>query len=123
MPIQATYREAKIQFAKLWNEVITNQEVVIISKRGTEDVALIAASELSELLETRHLLRPSTSRKRLHQTSERAESQKGKRRTPVKKATKDTEAGYREMANDEFREAEASAWAEITIGDLADESR
>jgi len=56
-------------------------------------------------------LRPSTSRKRLPQTSERAESKKGKRRTP-KKETKDTEAGYREMANDEFREAEAAAWIE-----------
>jgi len=111
MPIQTTYSTAKMQFAKLWNEVINNQEVVIISKRGTEDVAMISASELSELLETRHLLRPATSRKRLPQTSERAESQKGKRRTPVKKETKDTEAGYREMANDEFREAEASAWA------------
>ena len=31
---------------------------------------------------------------------------------------KDLEAAYREMAEDEAREAEALAWAEATIGDV-----
>jgi hypothetical protein len=36
---------------------------------------------------------------------------------------KDLEEAYKEMAQDEAREAEAMAWAEGTIGDVADEAR
>ena len=36
---------------------------------------------------------------------------------------KDLEAAYRQMAQDEAREAEALAWAEATVGDVADETR
>ena len=35
----------------------------------------------------------------------------------------DMEAAYRNMAQEEAREAEASAWADDTIGDVADETR
>ncbi len=78
MPIQTTYTNARSQFAKLWNEVIDNQEVVIIKRRGTEDVALISADELSSLLETSHLLRSPKNVKRLLQALERARSREGK---------------------------------------------
>lgn len=33
------------------------------------------------------------------------------------------EAGYRRMAQDEAREAEALEWSEATVGDVADEAR
>lgn len=33
------------------------------------------------------------------------------------------EASYRQMAQDEAREAEALEWAEATIGDVSDEAR
>ena len=36
---------------------------------------------------------------------------------------KDLETGYRQMAQDEAREAQALEWAEATIGDIADETR
>jgi hypothetical protein len=36
---------------------------------------------------------------------------------------KDLEMGYRLMAQEEAREAEALEWAEATIGDVADETR
>ena len=36
---------------------------------------------------------------------------------------KDLEAGYREMAADEVREAEAREWAEVTVTDIANETR
>ena len=36
---------------------------------------------------------------------------------------KHLEAGYREMALDEAREAEAEEWAEATVTDAADEAR
>ncbi len=35
----------------------------------------------------------------------------------------DLEEGYRRMARDEAREAEAGEWAEGTLGDVADEAR
>ena len=36
---------------------------------------------------------------------------------------KDLEIAYREMAEEEAREAEALEWAEATVGDSADEAR
>ena len=36
---------------------------------------------------------------------------------------KDLEAAYRQMAEDETREAEALEWAEATAGDVADDAR
>lgn len=36
---------------------------------------------------------------------------------------KDLESGYREMAADEAREAEAIEWAESTVVDVSNESR
>jgi antitoxin YefM len=56
---------------------INNQEVIIIKRRGTEDVALISADELSGLLETSHLLRSPKNVKRLLQALERARSKEG----------------------------------------------
>jgi len=78
MPIQTTYTNARAQLAKLWDEVVNNQEVIIIRRRGTEDVALIAASELSSLLETSHLLRSPKNAKRLLHALERARSKQGR---------------------------------------------
>lgn len=36
---------------------------------------------------------------------------------------KDLEAGYREMASDEAREAETTEWTEATVTDVANEAR
>ncbi len=57
MAIQTTYSQARANLAKLCDQVLDNQEVAIITRRGSEPVALIAASELTSLLETAHLLR------------------------------------------------------------------
>ena len=65
MAIEITYTKARANLATLCNEVTTNQEVVIIHRRGAEDVALISATELSSLLETAHLLRSPKNAKRL----------------------------------------------------------
>ena len=65
MSIQTTYTQARSNLAKLWDEVTRNQEIVIISRRGSEDVALISASELSGLIETVHLLRSPKNAERL----------------------------------------------------------
>lgn len=65
MTIQTTYTQARAQLATLLDEVTTNREVVIIQRRGAEDVALIAADELTSLLETAHLLRSPANAERL----------------------------------------------------------
>ena len=65
MSIHTTYTHARERFASFINEVTENREIVIISRRGREDVAMIAASELSSILETAHLLRSSANAERL----------------------------------------------------------
>ncbi len=65
MLIQRTYTQARAQLAALMDEVTNNREVVIIQRRGAEDVALIAADELSSLQETAHLLRSPANAERL----------------------------------------------------------
>ena len=47
------------------DEVTKNREVVIIQRRGNEDVALINADELTGILETAHLLRSPRNAERL----------------------------------------------------------
>lgn len=75
MAIQTTYTNVRTNFAKVWDEVVLHQEIVIIRKRGSEDVALISASELSSLVETAHLLASSQNAERLLTALNRAKSQ------------------------------------------------
>jgi antitoxin YefM len=76
MAIQTTYTKARANFAKLCNEVAENREIVIINRRGNEDVALISADELSSLIETAHLLRSPKNAQRLLAALNRARSRK-----------------------------------------------
>src|SRR5574340_432449 len=65
MTIQTTYTQARAGLARLLDQVTHNREVVIIQRRGEEDVAMIAASELSSLMETAYLLRSPANAERL----------------------------------------------------------
>ena len=65
MTIQTTYTQARASLAKLLDQVTHNREVVVIQRRGEEEVALIAASELTSLLETAYLLRSPANAERL----------------------------------------------------------
>ncbi len=77
MAIQTTYTNARARLASLMDEVIKNREIVIIQRRGSEDVAMIAADELSGILETAHLLRSPANAARLNSALERVRKQKG----------------------------------------------
>ncbi len=81
MPIQTTYTNARAQFASLWDEVTHNREVVIIKRRGEEDVALISAAELIGLLETSHLLSSPKNAERLLAAFEQAMKKEGEPQT------------------------------------------
>ena len=65
MAIHITYSKARANLANLCNQASENKEIVLINRRKAEDVALIAASELSSLLETAHLLRSPKNAQRL----------------------------------------------------------
>jgi antitoxin YefM len=72
MTIHTTYTSARSSLATLLNQVNDQREVVIVSRRGKEDVALIASSELDSLLETAYLLRSPANAKRLTSALTRA---------------------------------------------------
>jgi len=76
VPIQTTYSNARANLAKLCDEVVDNQRVVIISRRGRHDVALISADELTGLLETAHLLSSPKNAERLITALDRAKTKK-----------------------------------------------
>lgn len=65
MTIHTTYTQARGTLAKLMDQVTHDREVVVIQRRGEEDVAMIAASELEALLETAYLLRSPVNAERL----------------------------------------------------------
>jgi len=67
-----TYTQARAKLAALCNAVADNREVVIIRRRGAEDVALVSAAELASLMETAHLLRSPKNAERLLRALARA---------------------------------------------------
>lgn len=74
MAIYTTYTDARAKLAELWNQVTDNKEVVVISRRGAEPVALVSASELAGLLETAHLVRSPKNAERLLKALGRAKA-------------------------------------------------
>ncbi len=76
MTIQTTYSNARANFALLLKQVTDQQEIVIINRRGADDVALVAVSELTSLLETAHLLRSPKNAQRLLAALKRATGKK-----------------------------------------------
>lgn len=52
-----TFSRARKTLGRLCDEAVSTREPIIIMRRGTEDVALVAADELRSLMETAHLLR------------------------------------------------------------------
>ena len=79
MAIQTTYTQARANLAELLDEVTLNQEVVIVNRRGKDDVAMVSAAELSSLIETAHLLRSPKNAQRLLFALQRARGNKGAR--------------------------------------------
>ncbi|TAL17310.1 type II toxin-antitoxin system Phd/YefM family antitoxin [bacterium] len=65
MSIATTYTDARAHLAEYMAKAESTRETVIISRRGREDMALLAASELSSLMETAHLLRSPKNAERL----------------------------------------------------------
>lgn len=81
MAIETTYTPLRDDLASILDRVVDDQEVVIVRRRGSRDVALVPATELAGLLETAHLLRSPKNAQRLVTALRRAEKGEGKPET------------------------------------------
>jgi len=78
MPVETTYTSLRENLASVLDRVIADREVVIVRRRGAEDIALVPAAELAGLTETAHLLRSPRNARCLLTALRRAQSGKGK---------------------------------------------
>jgi antitoxin YefM len=75
MGTETTYTHARANLAALCDQVTSTREPIVIRRRGSEDVALVAAAELRSLMETALLLRSPKNAQRLLTALVRAQSQ------------------------------------------------
>ena len=78
MAVETTYTNLRERLADFLDQVAEDQEVVIVKRRGSDDVALVPARELAGLMETAHLLRSPKNAQRLLTALQRATKRKGK---------------------------------------------
>ena len=81
MASETTYTSLRANLATVLDQVVDQQQVVIVRRKGARDVALIPAEELAGLMETAHLLRSPRNARRLMTAVERARSAKGRARS------------------------------------------
>jgi antitoxin YefM len=82
MSIRTTYTDARARFAELLDAVVKDRETVVIQRRRSEDVVMVAADEFASLYETAHLLRSPRNAARLLKALERALGDQGTQLTP-----------------------------------------
>ena len=76
--METTYTQLRDKLASVLDRVTAEQEVVIVRRKGSRDVALIPADELSAIMETAHLLRSPKNASRLLRAFRRAGKGLGK---------------------------------------------
>tara|TARA_B100001287_G_scaffold147558_1_gene124288 strand:- start:137 stop:418 length:282 start_codon:yes stop_codon:yes gene_type:complete len=72
--MDVTYSQARQSFKSLMDHVVQDRDIVMVRRRQGGDVALIAADELENLLETAHLLRSPRNAERLLQALNRSQA-------------------------------------------------
>jgi len=78
MTVEFTYTSAREQLATLLDRVTKDREIIIIQRRGSEDVAMISADELASLTETAYLMRSPENAERILSALARALKNQGK---------------------------------------------
>ena len=68
MRTQITYSHARANLAQLLDTATDNREIVVVQRRGKDDVAIIALDELERLLETAYLQRSPANLKRFEES-------------------------------------------------------
>ncbi len=83
MAVETTYTDARQGLARLLDRVTDDREVVFIRRRGRSTAALLAADELSSLMETAHLMRSPNNARRLLAALRRAFEGGGRKLSPA----------------------------------------
>lgn len=84
LPIVSTSAtDARKRFFELLEMVTNDHHVVVVNRRGGENVALIAESDLSSLMETVYLLRSPENAKQLFKALEWSKANDGQPVEPV----------------------------------------
>ncbi len=73
-PSEITYSYARAHLSEVLDLVGHDREIITVTRRNHPDVAIIAADELSSLLESVYLLRSPANAKRLFRSMEWAKS-------------------------------------------------
>ena len=74
---QTNYTNLRQNLASILDEAIEDRGLIIVSRPGKEDVAILAASELSCMMETLHLLKSPANARKLFAAMERADELEG----------------------------------------------
>lgn len=80
MAATLSYTKVRENFAEVLDKVESEQEEIIITRRGHEDMAIVPAAELAGLKETAHLLRSPKNAVRLLAALHRANEGGGEER-------------------------------------------
>jgi antitoxin YefM len=78
----ATYSHLRENLAKVWNEVESSQEPIIVTRQGHKNLAILPADELASIQETAYLLRSPRNARRLLEALTRAWQDGGVEITP-----------------------------------------
>ncbi len=70
---ETSYSQARANLASILDEVVDQQQIFVVKRRNSKNVALIAEDELSSLLECVHLMRSPKNARRLHRALEWSE--------------------------------------------------
>ena len=79
--IEASYSQARQNFKVFLDRAAEGGETILVKRRNGADVAMIAACELSSILETAHLLRSPRNAKRLRSALKSARAGRGRTMT------------------------------------------
>jgi len=81
MTSQRTYTEACTNFDKIYDEVISSGEPIVITREGEQSVSVIATAELESIIETVYLFESHENAARLLEALQRAKAKINQPRT------------------------------------------
>lgn len=71
---QTNYTNLRQNLASILDEAIADRSTIIVTRQGKEDVAILAADELANILETLHLFKSPANAQKLIAAMERADA-------------------------------------------------
>jgi antitoxin YefM len=78
MALETTYTHLRANLASMLDQVASDNEIVIVRRKGAKDVALVPAEEVAGYIETAYLLRSPRNKRRLLKALRESREGKGK---------------------------------------------